>query len=94
MDQQRRHEAPEIGAMVKRMMRALVRRAAEGDIEALEQLHQIATDAPTALTTAGVLMHREDGAAYSYTFLGDVLGTTRQAARQRFNTDPDHYYGG
>jgi hypothetical protein len=83
---QRKHEAPEIGAMVRRMVRALVRRAAEGDTEALEQLALIEKTLPASITEAGRAMHDEFG--YSYTFLGDTLGVTRQAARQRFNVEP------
>lgn len=81
---QRRHEAPEVGAMVRRMVRALVRRAAEGDTEALEQLAQLEAELPTATTCAVAMMQAgTDGNAYSFTELANVLGTSRQAARQR-----------
>lgn len=83
---QRKHEAPEIGAMVRRMMRALVERAAEGDQEALEELASIEKMMPAFITEAGRAMHDEFG--YSYTFLGDALGVSRQGARQRFAATP------
>lgn len=38
---QKRHESPELGDTIVRMMRALVTRAAEGDTEAIEQLSLI-----------------------------------------------------
>lgn len=76
-------EAPEIGAMVGRVLRALVRRAEAGDVTALEQLLILRREADLALVKAARAAH--DGpAAYSWTELAYVLGTTRQAARQRF----------
>lgn len=85
MSQQRRHEAPELGAMIRRMVRSLVRRAAEGDTEALEQLAQLEAELPTATTCAMALMnHAEDQRTYySYGELANVLGVSRQAVRQR-----------
>lgn len=77
-----RKEAPEVGAAVVRMMRALVARAAEGDWEAIEQLAMIEQLAPTATSLALQLAH-DGGAGYSFTELANVLGSTRQAARQR-----------
>jgi hypothetical protein len=84
MTTQRRHEAPDVGAMVRRMVRALVRRAAEGDTEALEQLAQLEAELPTAVTCALAMMQAGTrGPAYSFTELATVLGTSRQATRQR-----------
>lgn len=99
---QRKHESPEIGAMVRRMVRALVRRAAEGDTEALEELARLEGELPAAITVAGKLMASGERMAldqsYSYTELGDVLGISRQAARQRFSRPPSaaaaYYYAG
>lgn len=79
---QRRHEAPEVGAAIVRMMRALVARAAEGDWEAIEQLAMIEQLAPTATSLACKLAHDGDP-GYSYTELANVLGVARQAVRQR-----------
>lgn len=77
-------EAPELGAMVRRMVRALVRRAAEGDWEALEELAALEAAAREAVGHALVAMH-DGGRQYSWTELGDVLGVSRQAAEQRAN---------
>jgi hypothetical protein len=84
MPAQRKHEAPELGSMVRRMVRALVRRAAEGDWEAIEQLAMLEREVPTATSCAlGMMNAGSSGNAYSFTELGAVLGTSRQAARQR-----------
>lgn len=72
--------------MVRRMVRALVRRAAEGDTEALEALADLEALVPAAVTEAGRSLHRF---GYSYGELCQVTGTSRQAARQRFGADPD-----
>lgn len=101
-ESQRKHESPEVGAMVRRMMRALVRRAAEGDTEALEELARLERELPGAITVAGWLMatgERMPGDQhYSFTELGDVLGISRQAARQRFSkaisAPAGNYYAG
>lgn len=75
-------EAPELGDMMARMIRSLVRRATSGDLEALEQLAALERVASSSLTEA--MRGAHDGeAGYSYTELGQALGITRQAARQR-----------
>lgn len=84
---QRKHEAPEIGSAARRMLRALVERAAEGDWEALEELACIEKMMPAYMTEAGRAAH-DEGVRYSYTQLGSVLGVSRQAARQRFAAEP------
>jgi AraC-like DNA-binding protein len=100
MTSQRRHEAPDIGSMIRRMVRALVRRAAEGDTEALEQLAMLETELPVAVAAAGRLMHHGTAMPgeqfYSYGELAQVLGISRQAARMRFgavtNAAMSYYY--
>lgn len=82
MSSQRKHEAPEIGAMIGRMFRALERRAAEGDLEAVEQLNALADAAGAHLCAAAQAAH--DQAGYSWTEIGRATGTSRQGARQRF----------
>jgi hypothetical protein len=82
----RRHEAPELGSASKRFMRALVRRAGEGDTEALEALVGLQAVLQEAITDAGRVLH--DEADYSYTELANVLGISRQGARQRFAPKP------
>lgn len=81
-DVQRRHESPDLGDAIVRMMRGLVTRAAEGDQEALEQLARIEQLAPAA-TTLGMQLAHDGRAGYSFTELARVLGCSRQAARQR-----------
>lgn len=80
-DAQRRHEAPDVGDAIVRMLRGLVTRAAEGDTEAVEQLRRVERQAARAMSVGGRLAH--DLAGYSYTELGTVLGISRQGARQR-----------
>jgi len=76
-----RHESPELGDAILRLLRALVTRASEGDTEAIEQLRRIELLAPAALVKAA--RHAHERAGYSYTELADVLGVSRQAAHQR-----------
>ena len=72
----------EVGSAARRMVRALVKRAEEGDTEAIEQLVETQHEVTQSITTAGRALHEVAG--YSYTELGRVLGTSRQAARERF----------
>jgi hypothetical protein len=80
-----RHESPEIGAMIGRMLNALIRRAAEGDWEALEALAEIEGTARSAMT-AGLVVSREH---YSLAQLAGVMGVTRSAIAQRASTGPE-----
>lgn len=76
-------EAPELEAMVRRVLASLVRRAGEGDLFSLEALHNLETIAAVSLYQAGKAAH--DGPAhYSWTEIAAELGISRQAARQRF----------
>lgn len=77
-----KREADEIGAMARRVIRnGLGRRAAEGDVIALQELVALQAVLTEAITEAGAAMHDK---GYSYTYLAAELGVTRQAARQRF----------
>lgn len=82
-----RHEARDVAQAAARMMRALVRRAATGDQEALYELVQLQAVLSESITEAGRRMHEE--ADYSYGALAAELGISRQAARQRFGRKPD-----
>lgn len=82
----REREAPEVGAMAGRVIRALVRRAGEGDTEALEQLLSLQAQVAAAVNDAGAGLHRF---GYSYTELAGVAGISRQAARERFGRSTD-----
>lgn len=73
-------EAPEVGSAALRMMRALVRRAGQGDTEALEWLARLERELPELISEA-IVGGREFG--YTYADLGQCLGISRQAARQR-----------
>lgn len=75
------HEAPDLLAFQRRMARAFVRRAAEGDREMLSALAQAHADLGVALGDAARAAHDH---GYSWTEIADELGITRQAARQRF----------
>lgn len=69
--------------MMRRMLRALVRRAGEGDLFALEALAQLRTETAQALADGARAAH--DGPArYSWTEIAAELGITRQAARQEY----------
>jgi hypothetical protein len=79
----RHRDSSEIGAMASRVMRALVRRAADGDTEALEVLAGIHRQSAEAVRDAG---HELVTFGYTYAELAQVLGTSRQAAQKRFGT--------
>lgn len=81
LDRQRRHESPELEAMLGRMMNALIRRCAEGDTEAVEALARLEALARQA-NTSGLFEARRAG-GYSLADLAKVTGTTRQAVSQR-----------
>lgn len=72
-------EAPALGAAVRRMVRALERRAVEGDTEALEQLISIGTEVSAATSSALYLMR----GTYSLAELAKVTGTSRPAVLKR-----------
>lgn len=82
MSSRERVEAPALGGMLERMLRALVRRAGEGEAEALEELARLEELVDEALT-AGVHAHREGPAAASWAKIGELVGTSRQAAFRR-----------
>jgi hypothetical protein len=69
------------------MSRALVRRAAEGDLDALEVLALARDDLDAAIGDAARALHDEFHDPYSWTEIGRVLGVTRQAARQAYSTN-------
>lgn len=79
--QRRRHEADELAAAAVRMLRALARRAGEGDEVALEALHGIEGELPE-LVAAGAAGFKASGRSWAE--VGRAVGTTRQNAQQRF----------
>lgn len=74
-------ETAEYGAMVRRMVRAYGRRVADRDIEELAGLAGLRQDLDAAIQDA-VDGLRAQG--FSWTDVGRVLGTTRQAAQMRY----------
>lgn len=91
MSPQRRHEAPELGAAARRFFRALAVRATEGDTEAIEQLAQLRADLDTVLGQA--VAGARERVGYSWTDIGELTGTTRQNAQQRWgNAQPPKVY--
>lgn len=79
----REYEAPDMGAMLTRQARALVRRAAEGDLEAMSVLRAAEREMHDALVDA-VTENRKGRNAYSWTEIGRELGISRQAAQQQY----------
>ena len=76
-----RVENPQYAAFIARIIRAYTRRIATGDIEALTDLDQLATELQQA-THQAVAALRACG--YSWAEIAARLGVTRQAAHQRF----------
>lgn len=77
-------ENDDYAAFTRRILAAHGRRIAGGDIEGLAALAALAADIDTALHTAVTGLR---AAGYSWADIAHRLGTTRQAAHQRF-TDP------
>lgn len=75
------YEAEDIGAMLRRMSRALVKRAAEGDTFALVVLSQSRDEIQQAMSDAARALHAEPF-NYPWSTIGADLGITRQAAQQ------------
>jgi hypothetical protein len=71
----------EYGEFIRRILRAYSRRIADGDIEALSLMTRLAGELDDAIGQA-VKGLRAQGS--SWTEIGDRLGITRQAARQRW----------
>lgn len=90
LDAQRRHESPELEAMVGRMLNALIRRCAEGDQEAVEALGHLELLARQAHTSGLAEARRDGGGGYSLAELAKVTGTSRQAVSQRTAAAPSY----
>lgn len=80
----REREAPELEAACIRMMHALARRAAAGELEALEALDSLQGAVQTQLGVA-VAGYRWGPAKASWATIGTILGVTRQSAQERFS---------
>ena len=74
-------ENDEYGEFIRRILRAYSRRVADGDIEALSLMTGLANELDEAIAQAVKGLR---GQGYSWTEIGDRLGISRQAARQRW----------
>ena len=74
-------EAPEIGAMLRRMLRAMARRAGDGDLLALRELVELRSVIDQAIVD-GARMAHDDPHRFSWAEIGAELGISRQAAQQ------------
>ena len=74
-------ENDEYAAFARRVLRAYARRIADGDVEALTLMTDLADEIDTAISQA-VTGLRAFG--YSWAEIGSRLGVTRQAAQQRW----------
>lgn len=76
-------EAPEVAAAVRRLLTALVGRAADGELEALEALASL--DATMSDYLGDAVRAYRRNFTMSWDDIGKAVGTTRQAAFQRFH---------
>jgi hypothetical protein len=74
-------ENDDYAAFARRVLRAYARRVADGDVEALTLMTDLADEIDTAIAQA-VTGLRAFG--YSWAEIGSRLGVTRQAAQQRW----------
>lgn len=82
----REREAPEIGAFVSRMLRALIARAEAGDIEVLAVLREADREISATATRAAAVLRDRHG--YSCAAIGAELGMSRQAVLKRLSAEP------
>lgn len=79
-------EAAEMGAFMRRVCRAMVRRSGDGELDALVELVKTKRVLDAAIVEAGQAAHRF---GYSHADIAAELGITRQAAQKRFGTEDD-----
>ena len=78
-------ENDEYAAFARRVLRAYARRIADGDIEALTVMTDLADEIDSAISQAVKGLR---GFGYSWAEIGSRLGVTRQAAQQRWGRQP------
>ena len=76
-------ENPEFAAFAARILRAAARRVGDGDVAGLAGLVALRSGLDTAIAEA-VQGLRSPAWSYSWNDIARVLGTTRQAAQQRY----------
>ena len=76
-------ETADFGATVRRFVRAYGKRVAEDDAYDLKGLVDLHDEVDRAIAVAVAGLRGGEG-RYSWTEIGDALGISRQAARQRF----------
>lgn len=76
------YESPDIAAMMKRMARAMVKRAQEGDLEAVKCVAEVERAVRDAVVDAARAAHYGPF-AYSWGEIARDLGVTRQAVQKR-----------
>jgi hypothetical protein len=81
-------ENTQFDAFVRRILRAYARRVAAGDVEALRPLAMLSSEVDT-VTRAAVQGLRQKPYSYSWSEIGDRLGTSRQAAQMRYGDRTD-----
>lgn len=80
---QDRYEAPDMLKFIQRIAKGMVRRAYNGDLEALSALAEAVQSMHDAQDLAGAALH--DGPFhYSWTEIGRELGIARTSAQERF----------
>ena len=80
-NRQRPVENDEYASFVRRVLRAHARRVAAGDVDALADMTELATELDEAITQAVTGLRN---AGYSWAEIAARLGVTRQAAQQRW----------
>lgn len=79
----RRHrDARDIASMVRRMIDAHGRRVADGDEQDLRELVDLRFHLDVVIDSVVRQLHYEQ--EFSWAVIGEILGVTRQAARQRW----------
>jgi len=86
MNRPNRYENDSYAGFMRRAVRAFGRRA-ETDLDALRMMVELRAELDASIASAARLAHDGEG-AFSWTEIGDALGMSRQAARQRFAPSP------
>ena len=79
-------ENPEFATFAARILRAAARRVGDGDVAGLAALVALRSELDEAITEA-VAGLRQPQWSYSWSEIARVLGTTRQAAQQRYGSN-------